>query len=168
MASRITNALRDLGTRISERTEELNRARTPAGDVDLKQAKRISNRVAEEVNNFAALMEVEVPAFGSSFSNAIEAYTRAVSITKDLGVEKKEDVERVKEVIKEFQSTLSSSQGQMTVFRDTIANTPRATTTLNRARKRTLSILDRLDEEFATAANLTSEIEKVFDEVITN
>ncbi|MFL6276891.1 MAG: hypothetical protein ACJ74G_17025 [Blastocatellia bacterium] len=162
--ARMTNALQDLGKRTNERTEELNQARTPTGEVDLKQAKRVSNRVAEEMNNFAALMEVEFPIFANTFSSAIDDYTRAFTITKDLGMEKKEDVETVKGILKQFRSTILSTQSQMWSFRDTIANLPRATTMLNRARRRTLSILDKLDSEFTTALNLTSEMEKVFDQ----
>ena len=163
--SRMTTALQDLGKRINERTHELNQARNATGEVDLRLAKRVSNRVADEMNNFSGLMEVDVPVFGNSVSSAMESFSKAFAITRDLGIEKKEDIVKARESLLEYRSTLLSTQTQMWTFRDTIATVPRATTSLNRARRRTLSILDKLDEEFTTALNLSSEIEKLFDQI---
>jgi chromosome segregation ATPase len=97
-------------------------------------------------------------------SSAIDAYTRAFTLTKQLGVEKKEDVKTAKESIHQFNATLTQTQKDMASLGETVATAPRATTQLNRAKKRTVSILDRLDEEFTKASNLSSEMEKLFDQ----
>jgi hypothetical protein len=124
--SRITMALQNLGKKVGERTEEVNQAKSPTGSLDIRQAKRISNLVAEEMNSFAALMEVEVPAFAESYSGGIEAYTRAFTLSKEMGTEKREDIESAKESVQQFKATLSETQSQMLSFRQTIAGLPRA------------------------------------------
>jgi hypothetical protein len=158
--ARMTTALQELGAKVGTGADELNKAKSPTGNIDIKQAKRISNRVAEALSTFAALMEVDVPVFAGSYSSGMEAFSRAFSLAEDFGPQDKEDLKKAYESIQQLYSTITEVKGQMLSFRDTIANTPRATTMYNRARKRALSILDKLDEEFAAALNLASEMEK--------
>lgn len=164
--NRMANALQTLGQRISERTEELNHAKTPTGTVDVKQAKRISNRVAEEMNNFAALMEAEVPLFANSYSEGMEAYTHAFTLTDEMGATDKDDINLAYNTIEQFKNTLSETRTHMKEFRQTIAALPRATTVLNKAKRRVVSIMDKFDEEITTASNLTLEVEKTLAKLL--
>ena len=166
--TRMTVGLQDLGNRVHERTKELDEAKTPDGNIDAKQAKRISNRVADEMNNFAALMEVEVPIFGKSFTKSMEAYTRAFAMSNEMASDDKEDVMFALEANIEFQGALSSARSQMQGFRQTIADLPRATIILNKAKRRLVSIMDTLDDEMTTAMNLTSEMEKVTRRILSH
>lgn len=156
---RMTIALQDLGTRAQGGADELNKIQAE-GNVDIKHAKRINNRVAEALNNFSALMEVDVPIFASSYSAGMEAYSHAITLSEDFGPQDKKDAKVAQYQIQELVSTVVDAKAQMVSFRNTIAGTPRATTLYNRARKRALSVLDKLDEEFTVALNLAGEVEK--------
>jgi hypothetical protein len=162
--TRMASAMHDLGKRANAGTDELNQAKSSSGIVEIKQAKRISNRVAEGLNNFAALMEVDVPVFASSFSSGIESYTRALTLSEDFATQDSESVKEAHSQIQQLEATILDTKIQMVSFRDSIAGLPRATTIFNKARKRALSILDELDREFTTAVNLTSEMEKLLDQ----
>lgn len=165
---RMTAAIKNLDTKLEEHTEEFKLATPSGGAIEVKQAKRISNRVAEEMNDFATLMEVEVPFFAKSYSGAIEAYIKAITLSKDIGDKDIEKIESTKAIMQEFKATLSGTQSAILSFRHIVASIPRATTMLNRAKRRVTSILDRLAAEIATALNLTSEIEKVIDQMLGN
>ncbi len=161
----MATALQQLGERVQEASEEINRGKSPSGSIEIKQAKRISNRVAEEMESFAKLMEVEVPNFANAYSAAIDAYSRAVSIEHEMGAEgRQENVEKAKNSIRDFKTVLASSQSTMSSFRQIVAAMPRATSLLNRSKKRVIAILDRLEQELATALNLTGEIERVMSQ----
>lgn len=164
---RMSTALEDLGTKVGAGVDELNKSKSPTGDIDIKQAKRINNRIAEALNNFAALMEVDVPIFAGLYSSGMEAFSRAIILAEDFGPQDKDDLNKAYESVKRLHSTITEAKSEMVVFRETIVNTPRATTMYNRARKRALSILVKLDEEFAAALNLASEMEKTLSNLLT-
>jgi Domain of unknown function (DUF4062) len=164
--SRMTTALQNLGEKLNERTEELKQAKLSEGLVEVRQAKRISNRTAEAMNDFAALMEAEVPVFANSYSRAIDAYTRAFTLSKEMGTEDRKDIQFAKDAIQQFKATVLGTQSEMLSFRQIIDGLPRATTMLNRAKRRIVDILDKFNEEQATVLNLTSEIEKLIDQML--
>ncbi|MCA1629994.1 MAG: DUF4062 domain-containing protein [Acidobacteria bacterium] len=163
--ARMTHALQDLGSKINVGTEELNNARRPNGNIDIKQAKRSSNRVADALNNFAALMEVDVPVYASSFSIGIDAFSRATTLAGDFGPQEKESLNKQRNSVQELRVVIGNVREHMQSFRDSIAATPRATTVYNRARRRALFILDKLNEEFTVGLNLTLELEKSLDQL---
>lgn len=162
---RMTNALNDLGKRAEIGGKELNELNS-AKSTDIKQAKRISNRIAEALNNFAALMEVDVPVFASCYSNGIDAYSRAIAMSEDFEAQDDMGLETALKNFQEFKISTTQAKENMFMFRETVARTPRATTMYNRSRKRVLSILDILDEELSASINLASELEKVLDQLI--
>jgi hypothetical protein len=166
VALRMTTALNNLGEKVSSCAQEINQEVTINGKIEAKHAKRISNRAAAEMNHFATLMESDVPVFANSYSGAIESYTRAFSISKELRTEKREDLESAKASLHEFKGTLESTKTQMASFRQTIAELPRMTTELNRAKRRVLSIMDKFDAELNTALNLSSELDKTIDQLV--
>lgn len=162
--ARMSAALQKMTAKVVEATDEMNRVRSE-GSFDIKQAKRISNRVAEEMNLYAQLMEMEVPNFANAFSVGIDAYSRALTIQNVMGaVERQEEVERAKSAILQFKTVVASNQSTNAAFRQSIADLPRATSALNRAKKRGVAILDRMQEELSTALNLIIEIERVIDQ----
>jgi hypothetical protein len=161
--ARITSALGVLTNKLNERTEEMKQSDVASNTFDIKQRKRISNRAAEDMNNFAALLEVEVPAFSNSLSGGMEAYTRAFTLLEGSDLGSKEEVESSLNTTKEFRVVLQGNRDAMLGFREIVASIPRATIMLNRAKRRVLSVLDKLGEEISAALNLTSEIEKVFE-----
>jgi len=165
--TRMTNALSDLSTRISTGTEELKQAQSPIGKIDIKQAKKINNRIADALNNFSGLMEVDVPVFANSYTTGVDAYSRALSLLKEFVPEDNTEIRKLHLSFQQLISSISLSKDQLLTFRTTMASTPRATTMYNRAKKRALIILDQLYQEFITALNLTSELEKSIDKLIT-
>jgi hypothetical protein len=160
VTGRMSTALEELSAKMNAGTKDLNEAKQPSGDVDIKTAKKITNRIAEALNNFAALMEADVPIFANSYSAGMEAFSRAFPLVKELGQQDKEDLVKTQVSIQQLISSMSETREQMRSFRDVIAGLPRATALFNRARRRAISILDKLDEEYGMALNLSSEVEK--------
>jgi hypothetical protein len=164
--ARMTAALEDLSSKVNTGTDDLNKARLPDGTMEIKQVKRISNRIADALNNFAALMEVDVPVFASSLSSGTEAFSRATTLAGDFGPQDKDSINKQRDSVRELRTVIANVKEQMQSFRGSIASTPRATTLYNRARKRALSILDKLDGEYAIALNLIFELEKSLDNLL--
>jgi len=165
--TRMSNTVNNLTNKVNSGTNELlNQAKFLGGNIDIKQAKKITNRIAEALNDFADLMEVDVPMFANSYSKGMDAYSRAITLSANFSPQNKEDLKNVKVIIRQLKSTTSETKSNMLAFRNAMANTPRATTMYNRARKRALFIVDKLDEEFATALNIASEVEKSISQLI--
>lgn len=161
---RMNAAMEDLSSRVTSSASDLNQL-TASGNVDVKDVKRISNRVADALNSFAALMEADVPVIGASFSIGMEAYSRALSL-EEFRPENKEDLENMLSGIQTLQGVFTQSRVQMSGFRDSIANTPRSTTAYNRAKKRALLILKQFEEELMGGLNLSSEVEKTLEQIL--
>jgi len=163
---RMAGALQDLTEKLNARTQEVNEAKSQTGKLDLQQAKRFSNLVAEEMNNFARRMDTEIPVFAQSYSSATDAYTRAFSFAENSQTTEAQDASVAKSAIQEFQSVLAKSKSQLVSFRETVSSIPRLTKVLNRAKRTVISTMDKWDHELSTALNLTSETEKLIDRLI--
>ncbi|HEX5703854.1 MAG TPA: DUF4062 domain-containing protein [Pyrinomonadaceae bacterium] len=164
--TRMNTAMEDLNSRVRSGAADLNRI-TAGGNIEVKDVKRISNRIAEALNSFAALMEADVPVVSASFSNGMDAYSRALTI-EEFRPQNENDLNRMLSGIRMLQAVFAQSQVQMAEFRESIADTPRTTTMYNRAKKRALSILKQFEEELVGGLNLSAEVEKAIEQILRN
>jgi anti-sigma regulatory factor (Ser/Thr protein kinase) len=163
--ARITEATHNIGERITERTKELNDLQASGAGFDVKQVKRITNRTAEDMTNYADILEIEVPIMAKSFSALIDQMSISIPLAKDFGGFDYQTIRDLNKTIANLKDTVFSSQAQLRGYRDAVASTPRATTALNHAKKRVVSNLNRMDEELSASFNLLSELGKALDDL---
>ena len=165
ITKRMTNSIQLLGTKMEERSKEMEKAKTPAG-TNIKMAKHAGDHAAEDIESFVVRMNAEIPLFAKSYKAGINAFGRAVSLSTDFReVSHQESVSSL-DSIKSLNLSLNISLEKIKDFRGVVAKSPRITRNYNISKRHALHVLDSLINEMTNASNLTSELEKIFENTI--
>jgi len=162
---RMTQFIKDFGNRINARTEEVKQFKFSKESPDYKSAKRIINRTVSDMNDYNLRMNVEIPLFSEAYASAIEVYSKILSLKTEFSKTDDEVNLEIKKAILELEEMLeaiSKSIVEVGMFRSTIANWPRLTTAINKAKRKTIYILDWLIKEMEKSKSLTFETIKAF------
>jgi hypothetical protein len=165
IAGRIAEAIQDLGIKIDTRSKEMNGAKGPIG-LDVKIARRIGDRIADDMESFVARMNTEIPLFTKSLSTGISAIGSAAVVYTEFENSSEGELISAREGVQSLKASLIEPIKAITHFRNIIDNVPRLTTKFNRSKKHLVAVLNSLLNEMQSASNLTSEIEKVIDKAI--
>lgn len=156
---------------ISEALEKLNAGtnqttldmQSITGDDKAKFAayKRIANRQAENMADFVARMQPEIPILGDSLSKSLDAYARTMVLLPEFGIspENRAQLEDALSAASTLRSVMVPSKESMERFRSITAGLPRITTQFNRAKRDILNVLDTLLTTYDRGLNLLGEIE---------
>ena len=166
--TRITDATEELNVKTEQRTEEISRLGGLATASSVKAAKRIANRSAEDMEQFARRMETEIPIFGEAYSKGIDAFALSATLLKDFTPDTEQDLSTQLEQLRGLKESLGSALEGIRGFRESMASLPRLTTAFNRGKKRAVSSIDRLFDEMRTAINFTSEAEKMLEKAASD
>lgn len=157
---RMADAIIAVGQKMSERTKELDSAKTPTGSNDIKITKRTIDRAAKDMEEFAVRMDVEIPLFSKSYFTGIEAYGRAISIYSDLN---KEELPAILESIRSLRTSIEESREKVVNFRDILAKLPKITKAFNKSKRHVVSILDHFLRDLLAASNLAFDMEMIIE-----
>lgn len=156
---------------ISEALEQLNAGTNQStldmqsitGDDKAKFAayKRIANRQAENMADFVARMQPEIPILGDSLSKSLDAYARTMVLLPEFGIspENRAQLEDALSAASTLRNVMGPSKESMERFRSITSGLPRITTQFNRAKRDILNILDTLLTTYDRGLNLLGEIE---------
>lgn len=164
---RMSDAQTDLTTRVKKRTSEFE-AVEKDDPASLKIYKRISNSTAQDMEEFVARMESEVPIFSGGFSSFIESFGKAALIVPDFkdSEETQKNLSEALDALSALLPTISETTEQMEGFRDTISDLPRITTRFNRAKRSTVSVTQSLIAELESTYYLAVEAEETLRRVV--
>src|SRR5262249_17012902 len=146
--SRMTAALDSLRVRTDESLEEMSR-HNENDHTNIAAAKRIIGSTAEAMENYVARMNVELPIFSDALQAAFGATGKIGAISAESWPSEKERIVSLLDQVSSFHASLSSIHGVTQSLRDTIARTPRMTSHLNKARRRTVAVLESLIGELS-------------------
>lgn len=155
----MTRYLQDLTDKMDERTRALNRLTGASDSVKLRESKRIMDKTAEDFMNFVNRTKVEIPIFKSLYQSAFSAFSYSFSVWKvsDLG---SKDLENVRNSISTLKISISGTVVNTLEFRNQISSFPNMTSSLTKARNKTIEVLDSLVKEFQFALQLIEEFER--------
>jgi hypothetical protein len=160
--SRLTQAIEELGIRVDERTQEQKRVNAShPGDVSLM--KRTANRVAEDMTQFVSRVDVESPIFGGELQESMRSFSMAITLAADFGPDTLGDTTELRGNVAAMANSLQSTTASISAFRQMIASSPRLTGEFNRARKKTVDVLDRLIEQMRTGHTLMLQVIRAID-----
>lgn len=165
ITGRMAEAINELGIKIGTRSKEMDGAKGPIG-VDVKMAKRVGDRTADDMESFVVRMNTEIPLFTKSLSTGISAMGRAAVVYTEFENPSEGELISAREGVQSLRTSLIEPMEALKRFRNIIDNIPRLTTKFNRSKKHLVAVLNSLLNEMQSAFNLTSEIEKVIDKAI--
>jgi hypothetical protein len=136
---KMSDATIKVGDNIKKRTQQINDANN-----DVKLAKMAIKLSAEDINLYSHLMESEVEFHSNLIDDAFEALSKAVVIAIEFD---KDDLTRFDSLYSELTSlktsVFSANEG-VGSFRAASSSLPKLTVELNKARRRTTAVLDKV------------------------
>lgn len=164
----IAFATTEIGQKMTERTEEINKFKQGPNAKNRKAVKRLINKAAIDMDQYTHRMESEVPLFSEHLNNGMNFLIKASEISIDLSLNS-EDISQVEENldgIKDFYETLITVEGQMTEFQQSVAILPRMTSKLNRSKGAMVRVLQKLIDSFHNGQAMAREAERSLESTI--
>ena len=159
ISHRIKDQIETLGSEVRADTKELNTLKNQQSKASVVDYKRIINRTAIRMGSFANQLNEEIPSFRSAYSKAIDSYGKAASLlTTDFDTDNAKQLNGALEVVEQLETSLVSVKDSLRTFRESIANLPRMTSRLNRAKRVCVEALDTYDRELEASLQLTFEV----------
>jgi hypothetical protein len=160
--ARITDRIYELGEDVAEHTKQLQVLASLEDQPNLREYRRVVNRMGDTLEAFARQLGDETPMFRETYSRAIDCYGKATTLlTTDFEADSTEQVEEALTVVGTLQESMTSARSGQGELRQTIARLPRMTGKLNRAKRQCLAAIDNFDKEIQAALDLTGEVERL-------
>lgn len=145
----VTNVVQRMSDATNELSEKFTQLTAEANDIaasgpDMKAAKRVSNKAADDLEVFVKRMSVEIVEFNKQSSRAMDTFGNIAMMAESDLDEAPEDIAIARRSMQEYTSAISTSADSLTGFRETIFKLPRMTNAFNRARKRAVAVMDDL------------------------
>lgn len=161
--NRIGTLMKDLTSKTKENTAEIRDSPKP---ISANNAKTLVNKQAILWENFTQKVEAELPILSSNFRSGIDSYTKSAQLQQDFNNKDKKQVKAGLIVIQKYIPIIASAQENTQKFKDAVQETPRLTKELIQAKRRLISLLDKLIEEYESEKVLVIEAEKIFLDII--
>ena len=155
----IGNAVELVGEKITKRTIETDSLLAKNTGSNTKGMKNVINFAASDLEQFVAQLAMLLPDFHKHQSNVMDNIGKLSIIFSIDSTQDEEDRIQVVNGIKEYRENVLGALDGMSSFREGVARIPRLTSNLNRARKRTVAIVDDLMASLQSAINQADEIE---------
>jgi hypothetical protein len=161
---RISQYIENWGDKALQRTEEINKTTDVPSSARSSTLRAILEKSAEDMDDFVARTNIEIPIFHKSFEDGLTAYANAVNLSAQFGGESTLNMKQAHQTISSLRSSMIEARGSITAFRTSVGNLPRMISSLNRTKREALSTIDRLIRELMIGENLASEVEKAIRE----
>ena len=162
---KMTEATQVMGARITQRATELQEVNTE-WSTDIRRVKQLINAAADDMDNYVSEWGEARPVFSDSFGRGIKAFGRAAVLSLDFGGHDPAMVESVMNQIRNLREIVMNSRTALGSFRLSVANSSRATTTYNHAKRRVTTALDEQDSALGNAIETIDETERMLADVI--
>jgi hypothetical protein len=168
ITERIAAATVEIGEKMQARTTETKEFTAGSDASNRKAAKRLISKAAADMDQYVHRMEAELPLFSQHLNSGMNALISAAAMGIEFKIEG-DDLEQVKDnldFVREFRETITTVEGQIGEFQEAVRFLPRMTTTLNRAKRALVSVLQQLIDELSAARNMAKEAEASFSLIL--
>lgn len=166
--SRMTVALNELGAKATQREQEAKQF-TNSSSRDFRALKRIVNNAGEDFESFVRRMSVEIPEFSRQNAIAMDNFSKvALNYDSNYAFDQAE-VNSLSDALSQFRayrSEMEATSGKLTHVRKSFERLPKMTSTYNRARKRSIAIMDDLLTQLKIAASQAEAVEQLLEVLV--
>jgi hypothetical protein len=162
----ITSRLEHFGEKLREAAAEISELVPLTTPARVKEAKRIVDSSAGDLDIFASEIEAYTPIFSAAYTRAVESYSKAASLLGDFTGEKRQQLDDARNTMRSLKTSMEGTASMVQSFRESIEALPRASTRLNRAKRRARTALDGLQSATVIAGELTTEAESMIAQLL--
>ena len=164
---RITERTTNLGQAMQEGTAELESLDGQGDRASLRAYKRILDRSAEKMDNFARELDEEAPLYRDAYSTGIDCYGRTINLlATDFEADTAQQIQEALSVVRSLKESTMSGRDGLAKLRQSIADLPRMTKNLNQAKRRCVAAIDNFDREVEAGLELTLEVEASIESLL--
>ncbi len=153
-----TNSLSDRFLELTTETHDLAKR-----GADIRAAKTIANKAADELELFVKRLSVEIVEFEKQNSIGMDAFGKVAMMAKTDFNEPQEDIEYARSSMRRYEQAMTNSFSSLAGFRDSISKLPRMTSPFNRARKCAVAVMDDLLNQLQIAASQCQDVDAVLE-----
>ena len=169
ITKRIAGHIEELGDNISKRNDELNQLIDKyGGNPNRNEVKRLLNKTSEDMDEFVDQMKEELPIFGSSFDEGMDAFIWAVQMSNEFKLDSPDELRKALEAINTLQETSLEAEKQMQLLHLSITDLPPLISKLKKSRRAASEVIDQLIGKFRGVQNLTQEAERIIGNALQN
>lgn len=156
---RMTAITNDLRANLVRRAAEIEDAKKSLA-VSPATGKRVVNRIADDMEQFVRLMQVEATGFSQGLDEVIGATGTIASLALDFGPNSPavNALPTLADQVENFGRILGNNGRITASLRETVASSPRITTAYNRAKRRTVDILGRVAQTLSSASDTCLQV----------
>ena len=158
--NRITQYILDLGTKTTQRTEEINQIKNIPEGVRLHNLKHVFNKSADDLEEFVARTDTDLPIYSKALQDAFTSFGNMLSLSSEFGLDNPKDVNETLNSVSGLLLSMKVMIESITLLRSSIREIPKMTVNQNRAKKKALNTLDNLLREQESGLNILIEVEK--------
>ena len=162
---RITKATKEIGEKIQQRTAEAQIIQT-GGPGTASRIHKLATATATDMIQYANKLEEEQPKLHKAWESFDENTSGLVQTTRILTKEDKEAALKLRSSLNQLRSEIRSALKGVQGYRDSVANLKGISSDINRASKRTASILDLLISDLEGADSYCTKVLTLLDEKI--
>ncbi|MFT7403211.1 hypothetical protein [Zhongshania sp.] len=167
----ISDATVKIGTQFTRRTADIAELTSASADgsYDQKKTRKFIKLTSEDLTRYSEILNSQVSIATSSRTEAFDALSKGISISIELSAEE-EGLEELKQSLSDMQLSANIARDGLSSFRESVADLPRLTIQINKAKRvviRSLdSVLDEIRKTIQSAGYVLETIKKIEDEKI--
>ena len=145
ITSRIVEQVETLGKNMNKRTEEIDAALTQTqGQMSRSKSRNLIDRAATDMNHFVSSMAQELPLFKEMLEQGADAVVQIALISTEFVSEDKTQIRQMHGDLSTFLPNLENAFNSLELLKNSVEALPRMTSNLNRAKRETVEVLDKL------------------------
>ncbi|MFT7387662.1 MAG: hypothetical protein ACI8VC_000903 [Candidatus Endobugula sp.] len=167
----MSDATVKIGTQFTRRTADIAGLTSASADgsYDQKETRKIIKLTSEDLTRYSEILNSQVSIATSSRTEAFDALSKGISISIELSAEE-EGLEELKQSLSDMQLSANSARDGLSSFRESVADLPRLTIQINKAKRvviRSLDgVLDEIRKTIQSTVYVLETIQKIEDEKI--
>lgn len=165
MAS-ITETTERMAEDFTRRTAEASEFGKSGGRTDIKAAKRVIKRAAEDMNSFGRNLEAQLLLLSPARDEALTSLTKALALYGEFGEVVPDQTSELQRSLAGFGAASCGARIGLASFRHAIASMPRMTSDLNKAKKYVVRKLDDMDAEIERAEIASTNVLESIDRML--
>lgn len=162
----MSEATEKIGHQFNRRTDEINALKEAGEHNDPKKARRVIKLSSDDMDRYSEIMELQIKLSSKSREEAFDALSKALSVYVDFkDQDNLNDLSDLEDSLKQMRDAASGTLEGLSGFRETVANLPRLTIQLNKAKRRVVKVLDTVLEEVKTTISSSNNVLVIINEL---
>lgn len=155
----MSDATEKIGEQFNRRTEQISKltSTNKDGSYDQSEARKIVKLTSDDLNRYSDILNSQVIIATSSRTEAFDALSKGISISIEMSQDE-ESLGELKEKLHNMLYSAGTAQDSLMGFRESVANLPRLSIQINKAKRNVIIALDRVLDEIRKTIQSTSDI----------